>query len=161
MKTTILLTLFLLSTVLVAFGQPSRPAMGKEMQQVQINYLTSRLHLKGDKAARFKAIYCDYLDQSADRRRGFGQSDTTAMTNAQAEELIKAEFEGAQKSLDLREEYYNRFREVLSPVEIYKMYRYEREMRFRVGQEIERRSGDQSMQNNPNCDNNENTKGRR
>ena len=115
----------------------------RNMTELQVNHISSEMHLNEAREERFRTLYAEYLNDlsNLEMRTGRNWNDTVALTNEKADLLIKKEFDFAKKNIQLREKYYSRFREFLSSAEIYKMYRLEREMRMKTNMELQRRMG--------------------
>ncbi|MDE6125748.1 MAG: hypothetical protein K2G30_02205, partial [Muribaculaceae bacterium] len=57
-----------------------------------------------------------------------------ALTDAQADSLIRARFEHAQRVLDSRRRYYDEYRKFLSPRQVSRVYELEREIMKHIGE---------------------------
>ena len=63
-----------------------------------------------------------------------------SLTSEEAEKLVMVQLENAKRLIDIRENYYYRFKTVLTPQQIVKLYRTEAAIRQKVMQELRRRS---------------------
>lgn len=68
-------------------------------------------------------------------------ANSDSLTAEEAESLVLTQLQNAKKLLEIREEYYYKFKTVLSPQQIIKLYQTEAEIRRKVMQELRRRFG--------------------
>ena len=69
------------------------------------------------------------------------QVNPDSLSPEEAEKMIMAQISQTRKMVDLREKYYTRFKTVLSPQQIIKLYQTEAAIRRKVMNEIRRRFG--------------------
>ena len=148
----ILATLTLLLLFGVAAAQPvnSRPEMSaEEFEQFQIEMITSQLRLQESKVEPFKKLYAEYSAkmnelQPRGQKRGGGATqngeERIRPTAEEVEAQILSSFDMAEKSTALKREYYYKFKEILTPQKILRMYNVERRMRERMLSESARRN---------------------
>lgn len=144
----IVLTAAVLFIQVVAFAQPGRegrpgePMKDRldEMKAKKIAYLSGALNLKPAEAEVFWPIYNEFDEgmmtfhkekikaQMKHRRDEKGGNDP--LSDEEAQERILEQFKAEQDVLNHRKTYYEKFKKVLSPSQILKLY--EAEMRFRM-----------------------------
>ncbi len=120
---------------------PQRGVMGRAgITKFQSEQIANALELSGDRAAEFKALYLEYAE--ATKPMGHPREEHTAQpTEEQIEANILESFERSKGAIKVKEEFYYRFRELLSPGEVMKMYEMERYARDRFSREIRQRGG--------------------
>jgi len=123
-----------------AAAQTSRsdPGVRGKLMDMQAAQIISELKLDEKRATQFREIYSRYFKEMAaiDGKLGSGQdTPVDSLSDQQAEQRIRTEFDLAKKSIHTREKFYDEFRTVLSPSEIYRMYGIERDVRRRIMQE--------------------------
>ena len=104
------------------------------------------LHLKGDSAKRFTEIFTEYsmaihkaFDASKCPPHMRPGEKKKSLTQEQIDKNIKARFACARAILDIRENFYNRFREVLSPSQYEEFSAIEQRIGAKKRHEHERR----------------------
>lgn len=124
-----------------------RPRLTPEqMMQRQTRYVVKQLELDDAKQDNFIAIYKKYQNElrscHESMRNKFEKKNIKnheELTDAQITERIEARFAQSRKILDIREKYYQEFKQILTPRQIQKMYRAEKEIQKKVHKEIGRR----------------------
>lgn len=118
----------------------------EQFMQRQIRYVAEQVGLDESKKDEFITLYKNYLtEQKAcqkEWRTQFGRRDkkeNKELTDAEITERIEGRFAQSHKILDLREKYYNEFKKILTPVQIQKMYKAEKEIQKKVRSEVGRR----------------------
>ncbi len=150
MKHSILTTLLLLFA-LSAAAQPPRPMggggerRGDGIHAMQCDQIVNVLRLEEAKQAEFKEIYMAYnravQELHAPRERGGGmRPDMTQQSEEQIEARTLDSFDRSIKSMELKREYYKKFRTILQPSEITRMYNIERKIRDRAIEEMMQRN---------------------
>lgn len=104
------------------------------------------LHLTGDSANRFTQIFTDYnlaihkvLEKKCETPPKNDGNRRSKPTQEQIDKNIKARFAIARALLDIRENYYPRFREVLSPSQYEEFMALEQQIGAKKRHEHERR----------------------
>ncbi|MDR0510024.1 MAG: hypothetical protein LBH06_02890 [Rikenellaceae bacterium] len=138
------ISLLMLLPISSAVAQPPYPnsRTRQEMLNLRIDYIVAGLNLHDDRQARLRSVYTKYNEElvALEQRMIQNRADTADLTNEKAEQRILNEFDCQKKNIQLREKYYGTFRTFLSPTEVLRMYRLEREMRSGVSREMHRRS---------------------
>lgn len=148
--------------LLVAYGVSAQGAMKSvsgrsatqrsDMYDMLCNKIVEMLSLDGERKDSFEAIYSEYVKDTRSRGHGGGakgrfpkggitpMSQTSeSLTEEQIEAQIIDSFDQAIHSIEVKKEYYTKFRGVLSPSEISQMYEFERRIRDRALEEQRRR----------------------
>lgn len=120
MKRTIILTLALLICTM-SFAQSSQRQKKIHMTAVRI---AEQIEVSDSDKETFVAIYQAYKKERADIMKI--QPTPEEDLEAAAEAKILSDFEKSDKILSLRKAYYSKFRTILSPSQIQKMYDAER-----------------------------------
>ena len=118
----------------------------EQMMQRQTRYVVKQLGLDEAKQEKFIDVYKRYQTEMRDchrqMRNKFAKKNTKdrkELTDAEITERIEARFAQSHKILDLREKYYKEFKTMLTPRQIQKMYKAEKDIQKRVHREMGRR----------------------
>lgn len=118
----IILALLLTMTVqLAAASDKNSRQFPRERVEKEAGVYVKSLKLRGDSAERFTKIYLDYkqdIHKALESSRGkMNQAWKRGkhITDKEIDQSIKARFKLSRSLLDIREKYYGRFRQVLSP----------------------------------------------
>ena len=142
-------------------GQKQRPTE-EQMQQMQCNRVANELLLDNVTTAKFIPLYKNYLKELKECRQANqpekkelkeGQTPKEELTDTEVEKRITGYFSQSRKMLDIKESYYKKFREFLSPKQIQKMYfssmMADRPYMNHFGQRQFGQDGRQGWNNNP------------
>ncbi|MFI3285507.1 MAG: hypothetical protein R3Y08_02530 [Rikenellaceae bacterium] len=140
----ILLLFAILTSVCTLHAQPRGERGAGNPQEFQIVLIQKQLKLSEDQAVKFKTLYIEYSDEMALLRERPSKIAGASLTDQQIEAQILESFDMADKSTKLKREYYVRFKEILTPRQILRMYNIEREFRERLNAEHQRRKGGNS-----------------
>ncbi len=104
-----------------------------------------KLKLKGDSAEIFQTVFIEYrrqIHEALEANRGVPRwrQKGRRLTEEQVESNIRKRFASARAILDIREKFYPRFREVLSPSQYEKFNFFEQSVGDRMRDEHKRRS---------------------
>ena len=100
-----------------------RPDFGKMIEK-QAEKIAQDLALEDAVSAKFVPLYVEYRTEMMNLRRGSmnrGDRDKK-MTDEEVEARILAGFDSERKTAELKESYYKKFRELMNPSLIQKMY---------------------------------------
>lgn len=128
MKKYVYMLLLMLSFSICSQAQKERPDFKKIMEK-RCEYIAHELNLDDNKEKAFKPIYMEYCRKigelfKPDPNRVRKPKDQR--TDAEVEQEIKADFARAKRIIEIRECYYAKFRKILCPKQIEKMYSIER-----------------------------------
>lgn len=112
----------------------------------EANLLVEKLKLKGDTAVEFTKIYADYrtemeelLSKNKPIKPACVNGKKQPLTDEQVDENIRNGFKVGHKMIEVREKYYKKFKTILSPSQINRMFRYEKKIMDRKRSEMKRR----------------------
>ncbi len=109
----------------------------------QLQQIVRVLSLDEEREAKFRELYSEYIEATA--RRGARQSpfgrgvEMGSLTDEQIESSILESFETSANMVKIKESYYSKFREILSPREVAMMYEIERRVNERFQEEMRER----------------------
>ncbi len=109
------------------------------MHTMQCNQIITILELDDSKQAKFREIYTAYNEDIKALRAPRQERPEGEPTEEQIEASILKSFDTSIKSMEIKREYYLKFREILDPSQISKMYRVERNIRDRAIEELQHR----------------------
>jgi len=104
----------------------------EELAQRQAEYISRQLALEDAVSQQFIATYVDYQKEVWALGSRLHRDRQQQMTDAEAEQAIKQRMERSQKILDLREKYYGKYSQFLSPKQIERVYELERQAMQRL-----------------------------
>lgn len=93
-------------------------------------------------AAQFAPVYTNYLKELYACRTAKGRKHTSSLTGEELEKLMKEHFAQSRRTLDVREKYYHEFRKILSPKQIAKVYKIEKNNAAKLKKELDGRKGE-------------------
>jgi len=140
--------IFLTIIVFNTYGQRQSPGR-EEIESYKIAFLTERLELSPEVAKEFWPVYNEFGQKKEDLRieRSKLRLDLSKseISDKEATRILETEFELKQKELDLEEEYYGKFGEVLGPKSVIVLLKSEmdfnREMLRRLRRQGQGRGG--------------------
>lgn len=159
----ILTALVALTVAFSAFAQPSqghgpknqgnqgkKPSF-EQIQKAQTEHLIAELGLDNAAAAKFSKIYTDYRADLKALKTKYPQvrpqkdenGEFVRLTDAQVEQNILNRFAQSKATVEVRESYYKKFRAILTPQQIEKVYADERKGAEMMRHEHESRHGAQ------------------
>jgi len=112
-------------------GRPQPPSK-EEMQQMKLSRLVNDLMLDDATAAKFTTLYEAYtkeleacMPERPQMKKGGGSKEQSekpkALTDAEIEKNVKAQFKNERKLLDIRENYYEKFSKILTQKQVMKV----------------------------------------
>ncbi|GAB1474056.1 hypothetical protein MASR2M69_14970 [Bacteroidota bacterium] len=106
--------------------------------KAQLYEISTSLKLSSSDLLRFTELYTSYFNEM---RKAEKKPKRTPgkLSDADAEMIIKEDFSQAKRILNVRENYYEQFKTILSQVQILKMYDIERDINRKIIQEVEQR----------------------
>lgn len=126
----------------------NRPLGGQFRQRIteaKLREIGRMLNLDQETISKLRPVYLDYENEltSVNFRElgGLNQVNADSLSSEEAEKLVIAQIANARRLLELREKYYTRFRTVLTPQEVIKLYQTEAAIRRKVMMELRRRFG--------------------
>ncbi len=130
-----------------AGGAPRADGEGG-FQKFQCEQIASYLKLEGEKLTQFQQLYVEYIEKTRSRnmpKKEGARNEFERINSLSEQELdlsTRESFKKAKESSDVKEQFYNRFREFLSAREVALMYEIERRTRERFISEMQHRRGE-------------------
>jgi hypothetical protein len=131
----------------------------ERIEAQRIAFITDKLELTPTEAQVFWPVYNEYDKKRHELNKGFRKDRRDdnvieELTDKEALEIADQQLVEAQKMLDLRKEYHSRFKSVLPPKKLLKLYDSEREFQKHLIDRI--RDGNQQGKEKPNKPGNRN-----
>ncbi len=118
-------------------GQPKRNNKRPNMEQfvkMQAQRIAQTLAFDDKTSQKFVDTFCKCRKEMATTRGGFHHKKSSEMTDAEADKVIKADFQQGKKLLEIREKYYKAYSKFLTPKQILRVYDLERQDMRRFAQ---------------------------
>lgn len=135
---------FLLSGERIAAQRQGRfPQVRERLSGVRLNQIAQRMGLEKERLEQLRPLYLEFEREKQELMDGrlVRQMPISpdSITNEQAEQLFFLQMEKAKRMIDVREKYFKEFKKVLSPKEIIRFHRIEREVNKRMMEQIKNR----------------------
>lgn len=138
----IILALFAITMIAVqAVAEPKEPTadMLKELQEFKIKYLIQEMELPTEKQAEFTKLYSQYENERASLFRELHQRNKSIRKNSSPTDT---EYQVAAESManaryregELETKYFNKFKTMLSPKQLYLLKRSEQKFERKLGE---------------------------
>ena len=134
-KIFILITALLLTLPLATQQSASGRQQGRQYIAQQISQYVSLFSLNEQQAQQFDVLYKAYNKKMRavhDLYQKEPVAEGTAMTEEQVEQRILDNFAQSRAILDVREQYYKQFRQILTPSQINKIFEDEKARRAQI-----------------------------
>lgn len=134
-KIFILITALLLTLPLAAQQSASGRLQGRQYIAQQISQYVTLFSLNEQQAQQFDALYKAYNKKMRaihDLYQKEPVAEGTVLTEEQVEQRILDNFAQSRAILDVREQYYKQFRQILTPSQINKIFEDEKARRAQV-----------------------------
>ena len=120
------------------------PIVRERILQAKLVEIRRSLNLDQATMQRLRPIYIEYekeiLGVNTNNQRRLMSVNSDSLTPQEAEKLVMVQLENAKRLIDIREKYYHKFKTVLTPQQIVRLYQTEAQIRQKVTQELRRRS---------------------
>ena len=120
------------------------PIVRERILQAKLVEIRRSLNLDQATMQRLRPIYIEYekeiLGVNTNNQRRLMSANSDTLTPQEAERLVMVQLENAKRLIDIREKYYHKFKTVLTPQQIVRLYQTEAQIRQKVTQELRRRS---------------------
>jgi len=143
--TIVFFAVFVLFVYGTLYAQPGRrfPQMRERVTNFRLNEIARRMSLEKERVEKLRPLYLKFDREKQalmdNRTVKEIQVSPDSLTDEQAERIFFLQMEKAKKMIEIREKYFREFREVLSPQEIMRFHRLEREVDRRMMQNIRQR----------------------
>lgn len=114
--------------------------------QKRTEQMERELMLDDAASAKFAPVYSQYLKDKMDCRKIDGKKvegkkdfKMENKTDAEVDAMIKEQFAQSRKVLEINENYYAKFRNILSPKQVLKIYQSERDLQGKMRMERQNR----------------------
>lgn len=125
----------------VAMAQTGRPQDKREnVEAAKVAFLTDKMSLTSEQSQKFWPLYNEYESKRRDLVRAYRsgyREDVDQLSEQEAKARIDGMFVTREKELELEKEYVARYQRVISPNQIIKLYRSEREFTKLLLQKLE------------------------
>jgi DNA repair exonuclease SbcCD ATPase subunit len=144
-KTAIILTIAILAGTMTIHAQP-----GKRKEQIRaykIAFITERLQLTPDEAEKFWPLYNEFeaaqqeVREEMESRFGGPPPRVENMSDEELDEMIRQHIGNEKRMADLKMEYYDKFREVISVRKVFQLYQSEGEFRRKLLERLKHEGG--------------------
>jgi hypothetical protein len=102
---------------------------GKRIEAMRIAFITQRLNLTSEEAQQFWPVFNQFSEKMQQIKGTKMDAPLDEMSDADAEKMILTEFDKESRELELKKEYYQKLKKVLSVRKIAKLYRAERDFK--------------------------------
>ncbi|HSG68603.1 MAG TPA: hypothetical protein VK994_07850 [Bacteroidales bacterium] len=121
-----------------------RAEMFEKMKSAKIAFITERLQLTPAEAEKFWPLYNEFESKMTEitrdlfRRFEERPENMQPLSDEEAEKIIQQRFSEEKALLDLKKEYYVKYKEVLSPSKIFLLYESENNFRRHMLERMDR-----------------------
>ena len=126
------LTFVACSLTMTAQSDNNQRMSREQLAEAQAKHIASELGLDEGTTKKYVETFCDYQKEIwalGPRETGKKKAE---MTDAETDQEIQARFERSEKILSIRQKYYKRYIKFLTPKQIDKAYKLEREAMKRL-----------------------------
>jgi hypothetical protein len=139
---------FLIICITLTINVLAQPQKRVEAQRVA--FITQRLSLSPEEAQQFWPLFNQFSEKLRQIRMS-GKADKQVLddvSDAEAEKIIMAQFEGETKEVELKKEYYQKFKKVISAKKIAKLYRAEHDFKVELLERLKEQRSKKMKYNN-------------
>ncbi|MEI6123455.1 MAG: hypothetical protein WCQ95_07475 [Bacteroidota bacterium] len=132
--------IFLITTSGIASAQSAgntdtkNGAKKEKMQAMKVAYISDKISLTASEAEKFWPVYNEYQDkktafqkENRSKMKALKETKPENLTEEQAEEIINAELAQEQNLLDLKKEYFPKFKKIIGSKKVVGLYMAEKE----------------------------------
>jgi len=118
-------------------AQDKRPER-ENVEAMKIGFLTDRLDLSPEEARKFWPVYNQYSDEMEKLRKSRrlilmeARQNMEEMSDAEAEKFVDSELKFRQDELDIMNKYHPRFKSILIPRKVAKLYKAEEDFKRKL-----------------------------
>ncbi|MCK9618460.1 MAG: hypothetical protein M0R21_11585 [Lentimicrobiaceae bacterium] len=137
-KTKIALNILIISIVFFSYvpvwaqGRGIVEKKREKIENLKIHYITDQLELNTMEAQDFVPLYKEYMEKRNKAQKEYRiryamwNNNIDVLTDEQCVELADSRIAQIQKTLDIQKEYHARFKKMLSPLQLVKLYEAEK-----------------------------------
>ena len=126
----IIVLVFTIACALQLVAQPKTGKFQEKMQAQRAAFITQRLSLTPEEAQQFWPIFNQYTEKLRQiRSTSKPDKQLVDMSDGDAEKEILNDFDRQSKELDLKKEYYQKLKKVISVKKITRLYSAERDFK--------------------------------
>ena len=114
------------------------PGIQEILLKASLYEMTNSLELNKADADRFSGLYSEYFYEMRNAEKKMPRAQGK-LTNVEAEQIIHDELDQAKRMINIRETDYEKFKKILSQVQILKMFEIERDISRKIIREAEER----------------------
>jgi hypothetical protein len=119
-----------LASVGSLFAQPQNGRAKQRVEAQRVGFITQRLNLTPEESQQFWPIYNQYVEKQQQIRNSVKmEQPLDDMNDADTEKLIMSQMDRETRELELKKEYYQKLKKVISVKKIAKLYRAERDFK--------------------------------
>ena len=118
------------TAIVGVFAQPNKGRARERVEAQRVGFITQRLNLTPEESQQFWPIYNQYTQQLQEIRKAARlEQPNDDITDVDAEKMIVAQMDRDTRELDLKKEYFQKLKKVISPRKVLKLYRAERDFK--------------------------------
>lgn len=139
----LLLILLIIAGATAGFAQPQKDRF-ERIHAAKVSYITDRLNLSSDQAARFWPVYNQYEDAIRSLRKSYfdkyGQGQGKNLNDAESRKYIDDNLNFQEAQLNLKRKYKDEFLKVLTPQQLAQLYQAERDFKGLLLQQLKEKN---------------------
>jgi Skp family chaperone for outer membrane proteins len=129
---------FLFTLNLSAFSQNMRERVEEKIKIQRIAFITQRLSFTETEAQQFWPIFNEYTEKLQQiRKQPKPDKPVDELDNVDVEKIVLAQFDREGRELELKKEYFQKFKKVISVKKIAKLYRAEKDFRGELVKQLQ------------------------
>jgi Skp family chaperone for outer membrane proteins len=129
---------FLFALNLSAFSQNMRERVEEKIKIQRIAFITQRLSFTETEAQQFWPIFNEYTEKlQQNRKQPKPDKPVDELDNVDVEKIVLAQFDREGRELELKKEYFQKFKKVISVKKIAKLYRAEKDFRGELVKQLQ------------------------
>lgn len=126
------------ASIISVYAQPDGSRIKSRVEAHRIGFITQRLSLTPEESQQFWPLYNQYTDKVQQIRNSVKlEKQLDEMNDADIEKLIIGQMDKETRELDLRKEYYQKFKKVISVKKIAKLYKAERDFKAEMLKQLQ------------------------
>jgi len=139
----LLLIILIIAGANSGFAQPQKDRF-ERIHAAKVSYITDRLNLSSDQAARFWPVYNQYEDAIRSLRKSYfdkyGQGQGKNLSEAESRKYIDDNLNFQEAQLNLKRKYKDEFLKVLTPQQLAQLYQAERDFKGLLLQQLKEKN---------------------